>query len=175
MNFRLHLLVLLFTLFFFGCVNSHHDERFESKPVSYSVLSRSSYFNKNNISFSIDSLDNSLLFTLTIKKLKNFPFPITNQRTRITGILKKHKTDKTLNLLGCSAQFLRTYIENKFLEGMTWDNYGKHGWHIDHIIPCSSFNLTDSTQQQICFHYTNLQPLWAIDNLKKSNKILSKG
>jgi hypothetical protein len=100
---------------------------------------------------------------------------ITNQRTRITGILKKHKTDKTLNLLGCSAQFLRTYIENKFLEGMTWDNYGKHGWHIDHIIPCSSFNLTDSTQQQICFHYTNLQPLWAIDNLKKSNKILSKG
>ncbi len=79
MNFRLHLLVLLFTLFFFGCVNSHHDERFESKPVSYSVLSRSSYFNKNNISFSIDSLDNSLLFTLTIKKLKNFPFPINSQ------------------------------------------------------------------------------------------------
>lgn len=48
---------------------------------------------------------------------------------------------------------------------------GKHGWHVDHIIPCSSFDLTDIKQQKICFHYTNLQPLWAIDNLKKSNKI----
>jgi len=96
---------------------------------------------------------------------------ITNQRTRITGILKKHKTDKTLDLLGCSAQFLRTYLDSKFSEGMTWDNYGKHGWHVDHIIPCSSFDLTDIEQQKICFHYTNLQPLWAIDNLKKSNKL----
>ena len=100
---------------------------------------------------------------------------ITNQRTRISGILKTHKTDKTLDQLGCSAQFLRTYIESKFLEGMTWDNYGQHGWHVDHIIPCSTFDLTDQTQQQICFHYTNLQPLWAIDNIKKGNKILSKG
>lgn len=99
---------------------------------------------------------------------------ITNQRTRITGILKKHKTDKTLDLLGCSAQFLRIYIESKFLEGMAWDNYGKHGWHVDHIIPCSSFDLTDLDQQKICFHYTNLQPLWAIDNLKKSNKIIMR-
>lgn len=96
---------------------------------------------------------------------------ITNQRTRITGILKKHKTEKTLDLLGCSAQFLRTYLENKFLEGMTWENYGKHGWHVDHIIPCSSFDLTDPEQQIKCFHYTNLQPLWAVDNLKKSNRV----
>ena len=99
---------------------------------------------------------------------------LTNQRTRITGILKKHKTNKTLDLLGCSAQFLRTYIENQFLENMTWNNYGKYGWHVDHIIPCSSFDLTDLAQQQICFHYTNLQPLWAIDNLKKSNKIIMR-
>jgi hypothetical protein len=96
---------------------------------------------------------------------------ITNQRARITNILKKHKTDKTLHLLGCSAQFLRTYLENKFLKGMTWNNYGKNGWHVDHIIPCSNFDLTDVSQRQICFHYTNLQPLWAIDNLKKSNKV----
>jgi hypothetical protein len=50
----------------------------------------------------------------------------------------------------------------------------KAAWHVDHIIPCSSFDLTDSEQQKKCFHYTNLQPLWAIDNLKKSNKILTK-
>lgn len=95
---------------------------------------------------------------------------ITNQRTRITGILKNHKTTKTLDLLGCSAQFLRTYLENKFLDGMNWENYGKYGWHVDHIVPCSSFDLTNEEEQKICFHYTNLQPLWAIDNLKKSNK-----
>ena len=110
------------------------------------------------------------------EKLKRATEPsyklITNQRTRITGILKKHKTNKTLELLGCSAEFLRKYLENKFQEGMSWENYGKYGWHVDHIIPCSSFDLTNIEQQQSCFHYTNLQPLWAIDNLKKSNKIL---
>ena len=51
---------------------------------------------------------------------------------------------------------------------MNWDNYGQ--WHIDHIRPCASFNLLDPIEQKICFHYTNLQPLWAEDNLKKSNK-----
>lgn len=96
---------------------------------------------------------------------------ISNQRSRISGILKRHKTTKTLCLLGCTAQFLKKYLENKFLEGMTWDNYGKYGWHVDHIIPCSAFDLTDLEQQQICFHYSNLQPLWAIDNLKKGNKL----
>lgn len=96
---------------------------------------------------------------------------ITNQRTRITGILKKHKTNKTLELIGCSAEFLRNYLENRFQEDMSWENYGKYGWHVDHIIPCSSFDLTDVEQQHRCFHYTNLQPMWAEDNLRKSNKI----
>lgn len=109
------------------------------------------------------------------EKLKRSTDPsyklITNQRTRISGILKKAKNTKTLYLLGCTAQFLKKYLEDKFLEGMTWDNYGKYGWHVDHIIPCSTFDLTDIKQQKICFHYTNLQPLWAIDNLKKGNKI----
>jgi len=52
---------------------------------------------------------------------------------------------------------------------MTWSNYGK-GWHIDHIKPCASFDLSNPEQQKICFHYTNLQPLWAIDNIKKGAK-----
>lgn len=51
---------------------------------------------------------------------------------------------------------------------MSWDNFGE--WYIDHIKPCCSFDLTDIEQQKKCFHYTNLQPLWAIDNLKKSGK-----
>lgn len=96
-----------------------------------------------------------------------------NLRTRINLVLKgKIKSGSTMNLLGCDIQFFLQYIESKFLPGMTWKNHTKKGWHIDHIIPCSSFDLTDPEQQKKCFHYTNLQPLWAEDNLRKSDKIL---
>lgn len=78
------------------------------------------------------------------------------------------KSRKTLAMLGCDVEFLREYIEPKFTDGMSWDNYGK--WHIDHIKPCASFDLLDPKQQEICFHYTNLQPLWATDNQKKGAK-----
>lgn len=71
---------------------------------------------------------------------------------------------------GCSVDDLILHIESIFLDGMTWDNHGK--WHIDHIKPCCAFDLTDPKQQRDCFHYSNLQPLWAVDNLKKSGKYL---
>ena len=54
---------------------------------------------------------------------------------------------------------------------MSWENYGYYGWHIDHIIPCSKFDLSKLEEQKKCFHFTNLQPLWALDNIKKSNKL----
>ncbi len=66
----------------------------------------------------------------------------------------------------------REHLEKQFKEGMTWENHGLYGWHIDHIIPCASFDLTDLEQQKKCFHYTNLQPLWAKENLIKGVKIL---
>ena len=72
----------------------------------------------------------------------------------------------------CSLEQFLIYMEKKFTKGMTWNNYGNNGWHIDHIIPCSSFDLTNPEEQKKCFHYTNLQPLWAEDNLRKSDKIL---
>jgi hypothetical protein len=62
---------------------------------------------------------------------------------------------------------LRQHLEAQFTDGMSWDNYGRDGWHIDHIRPCASFDLTDPEQQRQCFHYTNLQPLWAADNIRK--------
>ena len=93
-------------------------------------------------------------------------------RSRIRIAMKNGKKCKrTEQLLGCSLKFFREYLESKFDNKMSWSNYGLRGWHIDHVKPCSGFNLTDPQQQKLCFHYTNLQPLWAIDNLKKSNKL----
>ena len=105
-------------------------------------------------------------------KAKNDPIfkLIQNQRRRIRQALKEmKKTKSTLKLLGCSATELWNHLEKQFKPKMTRKNYGK--WHVDHIRPCASFDLTNPKQQQICFHYTNLQPLWAIDNIKKGAKL----
>lgn len=80
------------------------------------------------------------------------------------------KVMKTMDFVGCSPQDLRSHLEQQFTEGMSWDNYGKDGWEVDHIKPVTKFNLIDPEEQKKCFHYTNLQPLWAIDNRIKSNK-----
>jgi hypothetical protein len=100
--------------------------------------------------------------TLVIKK---------RLRARLKGALKKGtKSKSTMELLGIPhVDFLMIWLECKFKEGMTWKN--THLWHIDHIIPCSSFDLTKPEEQSKCFHYTNLQPLWARENLAKGSKI----
>jgi hypothetical protein len=73
-----------------------------------------------------------------------------------------------MGLIGLSLVEFRAYFESHFLPGMTWENHGD--WHIDHKKPCSKFDLSDPDQQRLCFHYTNLQPLWKIDNLRKGAK-----
>jgi hypothetical protein len=100
---------------------------------------------------------------------------INNLRNRIWRCLKRDNARKhgTLwKLTGCNVDELKHWLESQFQEGMSWNNHGNDGWHIDHIIPCASFDLTDPEQQKKCFHYTNLQPLWAKDNLHKSCKII---
>ena len=79
------------------------------------------------------------------------------------------KSARTLALVGCSRKELADHIELLFKPGMSWGNRNK--WHIDHIIPCSAFDLTTKQGQRAAFHYTNLQPLWAKDNLRKSKKL----
>lgn len=97
-------------------------------------------------------------------------------RGRIWAALKSkqvRRSIKTADLLGCTlAEFIR-HLESKWLPGMTWQNYGnKDGmWQIDHIIPCSIFNLIDESQQHACFHFSNQRPLWKRENCVKSNKI----
>ena len=96
-----------------------------------------------------------------------------NVRVRLNLFLKTKnliKPEQTMSLVGCRLEVLIEHLESKFLYGMSWENYGKDGWHIDHKIPLSSAK-TDREIYELC-HYTNLQPLWAKDNLKKSNKII---
>ena len=85
-------------------------------------------------------------------------------------MLKKHyKKGKIVDKLGCSVQYLKCRLEKKFKKGMTWDNWGE--WHIDHIIPLDSFDLTDEKQYLEACNYKNLQPLWAKENFLKGKII----
>lgn len=98
---------------------------------------------------------------------------VENLRRRTRAVLEGiNKSDNTLSLIGCSPIQLKRYLESLFTDKMDWNNYGK--WHIDHIIPCSFYDLTSIAEQHRCFHYTNLQPLWAKDNLQKGNKVCQK-
>lgn len=92
---------------------------------------------------------------------------------RIRWALHRGRTKKLhtlVDLIGCDIKTFKNHLESKFTSGMTWDNYGANGWQIDHIIPVSSFNLSDPEQQLKAFHYTNTQPLWWIDNVRKGAK-----
>lgn len=92
-------------------------------------------------------------------------------RNRLNLAIKnKSKKGSAVVMLGCTIAEFIEFIESKFTGCMTWDNWGKV-WHLDHIIPLSSFDLSDETQLAIACNYTNMQPLFAIDNLKKGNSI----
>jgi hypothetical protein len=96
-------------------------------------------------------------------------------RSRLGTAINRQNSSKkntTIELLGCSVSFLKGFLEAKFKEGMTWENHGE--WHIDHIKPCASFNLLNEEEHKKCFHYTNLQPLWASENLSKGCKYIDE-
>lgn len=96
---------------------------------------------------------------------------LTRLRSRMAQAVRKaigKKHTSTMKLVGCNPEDLLRHIESQFTDGMTWEN--RNLWHIDHIRPCASFDLTDPQQQKACFHYTNLQPLWAFDNKAKGDK-----
>lgn len=109
---------------------------------------------------------------------------VTDLNFRITEILRRrlrevlkiqraYKTNSALKLLGCSLEELKTHIEKQFKPGMNWDNHRRFGWHIDHVRPCASFDMTDPIQQSECFGFRNLQPLWWWENIQKSAKFVA--
>ncbi len=94
-----------------------------------------------------------------------------NLRRRFCSAMQEnYRRGKIIELLGCSIADLKLHLENQFKPGMTWETYGRVGWHIDHIIPCAFFDLSNEEHQGRCFHYTNLQPLWCRDNLSKGSR-----
>lgn len=96
---------------------------------------------------------------------------LNNLRTRTYAALKGfYKSAPTTALLGCTIEELKAHLSAQFTPDMSWDNYGSY-WHIDHIRPCAAFNLIDPEEQRICFHWSNLQPLPAIENIRKHAKL----
>ena len=137
-------------------INQNYDNR-----ISY--LKKWRFDNNEHIK----EYKNNKYYEDTLYKLSH------NIRNRVRDFLKLNnisKKNKTFDIVGCSPEYLKEYLEKQFTEGMSWELMGKH-IHIDHIIPLSSAN-TEEEVYKLC-HYTNLQPLWAEDNLKKSNKIIT--
>jgi general stress protein 26 len=105
------------------------------------------------------------------RKDPNFKL-LTILRVRIKDVLRGHsKSNSTIKVVGCTIEELWKHLESTFKPGMTRENHGK--WHVDHIIPCSSFDLSKPEEQAKCFHYTNLQALWAHENLSKGSKFVA--
>lgn len=128
---------------------------------------RSNEWRKNNL---------SKVREYTRNRRKNDPlFKLSSTlRCRINDFLKNKnltKKQKTNKLLGCTLEVAKAHIERQFKKGMTWDNHGYYTWHIDHVIPLSSANTEEELKQ--LFHYRNLQPLWAKDNLSKGSNIVN--
>lgn len=97
-----------------------------------------------------------------------------NLRRRLGCFLKNGSNDSVsaIKNLGCSVGDLKIYLESLFQPGMTWDNWGLHGWHIDHFLPFAAFDLSNEENIKKVCHYTNLRPMWATENLKKGKKII---
>jgi hypothetical protein len=166
-----------------SCKKSQMDS-WKSKNENYHVKYREenkekrNSYNKQWASENKEKIRERKKVYRAIQRKTNSQYRIVNSlRCRVYWLLKnKTKAAPTLDMLGCSLSEFILHLESQFAEGMTWDNYGNPNgdhslcWHIDHIKPCASFDLTQESEQKKCFHYSNLQPLWGIENIKKGSK-----
>lgn len=148
-----------------SCLNARDRAKRASNPEEYNKKMRETY-QRNK-----DKINETRRKTLQKRRDEDPKYRAMMALHCRLYLAVKVKTGKTLELTGCSKEELTTHLESKFTEGMTWENYGE--WHIDHIRPCASFNLEDPDEQKKCFHWTNLQPLWAQDNMRKGAKFVS--
>lgn len=141
-------------------VNKQQREHYRNNKQKISENSMQ-YFQKNK----------KKIIEKQLQKRKKFPRVKIrhNLQSRIRMAIKRHnKALSTMLLVGCDIDYLMYHLQEQFAKDMSWDNYGD--WHIDHIKPCARFDLSSPSQQIKCFHYTNLQPLWAEDNWSKGAK-----
>lgn len=144
--------------------NKEYWKKYRDKNIDKQKEYSKNYYEKNK-----KSLNQYVKEWRQTKSKNDQIFRLINSCRSAVNRYLKNKKYKTFDLIGCTPLELIEYIEKKFVVGMTWDNHGKYGWHIDHIVPLSSAKTNDELYK-LC-HYTNLQPLWAIDNIRKKNKI----
>lgn len=150
-----------------------NPDKIKEKGKKYRINNKNKIITANHLHYikNKKSILKRHLNYLNHKRKTNIHFRLyDNLRSRIHDALKyNHKSARTTELIGCSINELHKHLEKQFIAGMNWKNYGK--WHVDHIVPCASFNLSNKEDQYKCFHYTNLQPMWALDNIKKGKNI----
>ncbi len=157
-------------------IPSNRQKIYENSNEYYKINKGRIKNNHNNYIQKNREKWNKYLSNYINNKIKTNPqFKLTvNLRKRLVRALKGIiKSDTTMNLVGCSREYLINYIESQFDDEMSWSAYLENKIHIDHIIPCSHFNLKKEEEQRKCFHYSNLRPLWARDNLSKGNRIIA--
>ena len=147
-----------------------NKEKYKEKYILNKVI-----YNKRSIKYRKNNIEKVRIYTNKYVKRRKIESPAFKikylLRTRmLSAITRGYKKKSTVELLGCEYDYLKSFLENKFREGMSWANHGE--WEIDHIKPCASFDLMQEVEQKKCFNYTNLQPLWKADNRKKRDKIL---
>lgn len=145
------------------CFNKH-KKRYAIKREE--ILEYHKQYDKENVK----KINNYKINWVKNRKKKDPQFKLlVNLRSRIRAFIK-NKSSTTKELIGCSLDELKLHIEKQFKPGMNWENWSSKGWHIDHIIPLASAK-TEEELYKLC-HYTNLQPLWAKENLSKGDRII---
>lgn len=157
------------------CVNKYNRKLYSNtkKSLVYYHANRQNILKKKRLYYKNNKNKENERQKLYRKKNINARLAF-NLRIRINNALKfNYKRGSAIRDLGCSVEYLKTYLEKKFKKGMTWANYGYgvEKWHIDHIIPLSKFKLTQRSEFLKACHYSNLQPLWQHENLSKGNKL----
>ena len=142
-------------------VRAKDKKRYADSPEKYQIRARRWKFNnkekarENQRRYMLERLRSDMSFRI-----------LQNLRGRMRkAIGRGDKAARTVELVGCSIEALKHHFENHFRQGMSWDNYGE--WHIDHIIPCAAFDLSNPTHQKACFNWQNMQPLWRKENRNK--------
>ena len=154
-----------------------NKEKFRLQKKQYCINNKDKVRKANKL-YAINNRDklNKLQRKFRIKNKDNLLYKIRlTLKSRVRAFLKSKnltKNSSTFTMVGMSSIEFKAYLEKQFKDGMSWENYGYRGWHIDHIIPISSAN-NEEELIKLC-HYTNLQPLWAVDNFKKGSKIIQQ-